>query len=90
MSWRGAPQPPWGHEIAWLQDLPSKSGASAELTLHAKVILSCAGTLSYLAFLLPIILHTSCLLSLCMHWYTSPGRVSAVPIPDLTASLLIW
>ncbi len=51
----GCPPAPWGHELAWLEHLPSKSGVSAELTLNnPKVFLFCARTLSYLALFLPM------------------------------------
>ena len=48
------PPAPWGHELVWLEHLPSKSGVSAELTLTSKVFLFCARTLSCLALVLPI------------------------------------
>jgi hypothetical protein len=43
----GCSPAPWGHEIAWLESLPSKSGVSAEVKLKPKVFLSCARTLTF-------------------------------------------
>jgi len=89
MSWRGAPRPPEVMSLPGWSTFPP-SLESAEIALTPKVFLFCARTLSCLALLLPIVLHTSCVLSLCMHRHISPGHVSAAIIPDLTANLLIW